>query len=154
MARPTKYKAEFAKQAEKICLLGATDEFLANYFEVDVSTIGNWKNVHSEFLEAIKRGKHDADAKVAESLFGRAVGFAHNETKVFNNQGVIVTHDVMKRYAPDPTAAIFWLKNRQPKLWRDKQETEHSGVISNITYSPDDYAKAQGKLESKLDDLD
>jgi hypothetical protein len=26
--------------------------------------------------------------------------------------------------APDTTAAIFWLKNRQPSQWRDKQEVE------------------------------
>tara|TARA_R110002012_G_scaffold217304_1_gene388507 strand:+ start:331 stop:777 length:447 start_codon:yes stop_codon:yes gene_type:complete len=122
--RPSKYKKEYAKQAEKICLLGATDEFLANYFEVDVSTISNWKNAHSDFLEAIKRGKHEADQKVAESLFGRAVGYSHMEEKVFNNQGEILTHNTTKHYAPDPTAAIFWLKNRQPNQWRDKTETK------------------------------
>ena len=127
--RPTKYKEEYAKQAEKICLLGATDEFLADYFEVDVSTINVWKEKHSEFKESIKRGKKDADAKVAESLYGRAVGYSHPEQKVFNNQGEIVTHDTIKHYAPDPTAAIFWLKNRQPKEWRDKQEVEHAGQI-------------------------
>jgi hypothetical protein len=28
---------------------------------------------------------------------------------------------------PDVTAAIFWLKNRQPEKWRDKSETEVFG---------------------------
>jgi hypothetical protein len=28
-----------------------------------------------------------------------------------------------ERYPPDTAAAIFWLKNRQPKHWRDKVET-------------------------------
>ena len=129
VGRPTKYKEEYAKQAEKICLLGATDDFLADYFEVDVATIYRWKNDHDDFCEAIKKGKQEADLKVAESLYGRAVGYSHPEQKVFNNQGEIVTHDTIKHYAPDPTAAIFWLKNRQPKEWRDKQEVEHSGQI-------------------------
>lgn len=120
----SKYKEEYARQAEKICLLGATDEFLADYFDVCVATINNWKKKHPDFLESIKRGKQEADLKVAESLFNRAVGYSHPETKVFNNQGEIVTHDVTKQYAPDPTAAIFWLKNRQPGQWRDKQEQE------------------------------
>ena len=116
----SKYKDEYARQAEKICLLGATDEFLANYFDVCVATINNWKKKHPDLLESIKRGKQEADLKVAESLFNRAVGYSHPETKVFNNQGEIVTHDVTKQYAPDPAAAIFWLKNRQPGQWRPK----------------------------------
>ena len=28
-------------------------------------------------------------------------------------------------YPPDTTAAIFWLKNRKPAEWRDKQEQQH-----------------------------
>ena len=26
---------------------------------------------------------------------------------------------------PDTTAAIFWLKNRDPQHWRDSQQLEH-----------------------------
>jgi hypothetical protein len=38
---------------------------------------------------------------------------------------------VIKSQAPDVTAQIFWLKNRQPKEWRDKVEVhnEHAGTI-------------------------
>jgi hypothetical protein len=35
--------------------------------------------------------------------------------------------EVVKHYPPDPTAAIFWLKNRQKDKWRDKREEEVSG---------------------------
>ena len=131
IGRPTKYKEEYAKQAEKICILGATDEFLAGYFEVAVSTLQKWKLDHPDFSDAIKRGKDEADLKVAESLYGRAVGYTHKEEKVFNNQGEIVTHVVDKHYAPDPTALIFWLKNRQPKVWRDKQEIDMNAHVSS-----------------------
>lgn len=128
--RPTKYKEEYAKQAEKICLLGATDEFLADYFEVAVSTIQKWKLDHSDFSDSIKRGKAEADLKVAESLYHRACGYSHPEVKTATHEGRITdSQEFIKHYAPDPTAAIFWLKNRQPKEWRDKQEVEHSGQI-------------------------
>lgn len=124
--RPTKYKSEYAQQAEKICLLGATDEFLADYFEIAVSTLNVWKHEHKEFAESIKRGKHEADQKVAESLYKRATGYVHPETKIATHEGVITdTKEFDKHYAPDPTAAIFWLKNRQPKVWRDKQHHDH-----------------------------
>ncbi|WP_328707004.1 hypothetical protein [Clostridium sp. HV4-5-A1G] len=33
----------------------------------------------------------------------------------------------MEKYEkPNTTAAIFWLKNRKPGQWRDKQEIEHN----------------------------
>jgi hypothetical protein len=38
----------------------------------------------------------------------------------------------IERYPPDTTAAIFWLKNRRPKAWRDKHEMEH-GVGESFT---------------------
>lgn len=132
VGRPTKYKDEYCKQAEKICLLGATDDFLADYFEVDVSTINKWKIDHPKFSESIKKGKQEADLKVAESLYHRATGYSHPEIKTATHEGKITdTLEVTKHYAPDPTALIFWLKNRQPRVWRDKQELEHSGSISS-----------------------
>ncbi|HGS8753001.1 TPA: helix-turn-helix domain-containing protein, partial [Enterococcus faecalis] len=30
----------------------------------------------------------------------------------------------------NPTAAIFWLKNRKPDEWRDRKETQISGEMS------------------------
>lgn len=37
----------------------------------------------------------------------------------------------VKQVVPDVTAQIFWLKNRKPKEWRDKQEIQHSGGVNN-----------------------
>ena len=112
-------------------MLGAKDTQLAEFFNVTEQTINNWKKDHPSFFESIKKGKQDADAEVANSLFHRAKGYSHPEVKVFNNQGEIVTHDTLKHYPPDPTSAIFWLKNRQPKLWRDKQEIENTHKIED-----------------------
>lgn len=47
--RPTEYKDIYAKQAEKLCVLGATDSDLANFFEVSTRTITRWKAEHPEF---------------------------------------------------------------------------------------------------------
>lgn len=129
--RKTKYKQEYDELAFNYCLLGAKDTQLAEFFNVTEQTINNWKKDHPSFFESIKKGKQDADAEVANSLFHRAKGYSHPEVKVFNNQGEIVTHDTIRHYAPDPTSAIFWLKNRQPKLWRDKQEIENTHKIED-----------------------
>lgn len=132
--RPSRYKAEYAEQARKLCLLGATDEALADFFEVSKVTINAWKKAHPEFLNSLKTGKQIADANVADSLYNRALGYSHPELKVFNNMGEIVTFECEKHYPPDPTSAIFWLKNRQPALWRDKpaEEAEQENNITKV----------------------
>jgi len=124
--RPTPYLPEYAEQAGKLCKLGATDEELADFFGVDVRTIGRWKNAHAEFCQALKDGKTLADATVAERLFSRACGYSCQETKFATFEGMITDQkEVTKHYPPDTTAAIFWLKNRQKDKWRDKVDHEH-----------------------------
>lgn len=126
--RPSSYKPEFTGQVFNYCLLGATDEELADFFEVSVTTIDNWKKEHPEFLGAMKRGKAQADAEVAEKLFQRAKGYSHNAVKIFMPAGKDepVYADYVEHYPPDTAAAFIWLKNRQSGKWRDKQEVEHT----------------------------
>ena len=124
MGRPTKYKAEFAEQARKLCLLGATDAEMADFFGVSERTLNDWKKAHPAFLQSLKSGKVMADAEVATRLYERALGYSHPEEKVFNNQGEIVTHQTTKHYPPDTTAAAIWLNNRKPDRWRNKPEPD------------------------------
>lgn len=63
IGRPTKYKHEYAEQAYKLCLLGAIDEEIAIFFDVDVATINRWKNDFPEFCESIKKGKNVGGCK-------------------------------------------------------------------------------------------
>lgn len=151
--RPSKYQESFAKQAYKLALLGAKDTELAAFFEVNADTIYEWKNVHKEFSDALKRGKELADQKVAKSLYKRAIGFTFDEVTherveigEFNpDLGEFVktpatkTKVVTKYIVPDTTAQIFWLKNRRPDLWRDKQEFDVTtgGKPFNLVVKPD-----------------
>lgn len=133
--RPTRYKSEYAEQARKLCLLGAIDKEIADFFGVSVATLNTWKTAHPEFLESLKAGKQIADANVAQSLYNRALGYTTKETKIASFEGRITdTLDVDKHYPPDPTSAIFWLKNRQPALWRDKpaEEVEQEQTITKV----------------------
>ena len=122
--RPSKYKAEFAEQARKLCLLGATDAEMADFFGVTEQTVNAWKAAHPAFLESITRGKLMADADVAEKLYERAMGYSHPAVKIFNNQGVELVVPYTEHYPPDTQAASLWLRNRQSKKWRDKQEPD------------------------------
>ena len=83
---------------------------------------------HESFSESLTRGKIGADANIAKSLYHRAKGYSHKEIITATFQGKITdTMEVTKHYPPDTPAATLWLKNRQPKLWREKQELELTG---------------------------
>lgn len=105
-----------------MCQLGATDKDIADFFNVAESTINKWKVECESFSEALKASKADLDARVERSLYQRAVGYDAPEDKIFNNNGEPLIVPTIKHYAPDTTAQIFWLKNRQPQRWRDKPE--------------------------------
>jgi hypothetical protein len=129
--RPTKYDPSVLPWIEKLCKLGATDVELAEFLEVNPDTIHEWKKKYPEFSESIKKGKLYADANVADRLYQRAIGFEHDseEIKVVSKPGKhagsqIERVKIRKIYAPDTTAAIFFLKNRRPADWRDKHEVE------------------------------
>lgn len=134
--RPSKYDpAKTPEQAYKLCLLGATDKELADFFGVAESTLNKWKVDYPEFSEALNRGKVEADARVAQSLYHRALGYEHPDTDIRVVNGEIVITPTIKRYPPDTAAAIFWLKNRQRGKWRDKIEHDH-GVQPDMSMSP------------------
>ncbi|PWB21332.1 hypothetical protein [Comamonas sp. JNW] len=125
--RPSKYKPEYADQAKKLCMLGMTDKEMASFFGVAESTFNLWKTAHPEFSESLKGGKDLVDAEVAAKLYHRAMGYEHEDVHVSNYQGVITVTPLVKHYPPDTTAAIFWLKNRQPQRWRDKPDEGGEG---------------------------
>lgn len=133
MARPTKYKPEHARFAQKMAKLGATDIEIADALEINVATFYRWSSANKEFCEAIKLGKEESDKRVTRSLYARATGYERDEIDIRVCDGAIVQTPIRKHYPPDPTSMIFWLKNRKPDEWRDKQEHEHSGtVISKV----------------------
>lgn len=48
---------------------------------------------------------------------------------------LIITKKVVKEVPPNVNAAVFWLKNRRPDIWKDKQETTVD--FNNITIIED-----------------
>ncbi|HEY4355639.1 MAG TPA: helix-turn-helix domain-containing protein [Acidobacteriaceae bacterium] len=128
MGRPSKFKPELCEQAVKLCKLGATDKELADFFGISESTLNLWKIDKPDFSESLKQGKDEADARVQQSLYRRALGYSHDAVKIFNDKDAGVTKvDYVEHYPPDTVACIFWLKNRNPEQWRDKVETELTG---------------------------
>ncbi|WP_431030107.1 helix-turn-helix domain-containing protein [Lysinibacillus sp. LZ02] len=64
----------------------------------------------------------------------------------------VLVEERTKEVVPDTTAQIFWLKNRKPDVWRDKQQVEHSGGVTNtvIEMSQEERKKRIEELKAKL----
>lgn len=117
---------------------GLTNEQIASNMGICRETLNQYKNKYSDIADALKRGKEVVDIQVENALLKRALGYDYEEKtyedrydKKNERHIQVLTKTVTKHVQPDTTAQIFWLKNRKPKEWRDKQEIEHSGNVNN-----------------------
>ncbi len=122
---------------------GLSDEQLAEKMGIAPSTLYAWKNDHVEISEALKKGKEVADIEVENALYKKALGYNVMLKKTFkvktvdyddNGRRIRETEELVTAFdemhvPPDTGAQVFWLKNRKPDVWRDKQDIEHSGKI-------------------------
>ena len=103
------------------------------------STYKEWVKRFPALSATIKKGKAPVDIEVENALYKRAIGYTYEETttdieqiptsKVDDDGNPIIreiihTKTVTKTALPDPTSMIFWLKNRRPDKWRDKQDVQ------------------------------
>ena len=124
--RPSEFEGIDLEQVKALARQGKTPPQIADEIGVCPATVYNYANKYPQFLEALTNGKAVADGRVESSLYERALGFECDEQRV-SAMGEIVT--VRKKYPPDVMAIMFWLKNRKPAEWKEKQEVEHSGSV-------------------------
>lgn len=105
---------------------GLTDAQLARKMGISCGTLYAWKNKFPEISEALKKGKEVVDIEVENALLKRALGYEYTETMVEHSPDGVKCRETVKFIPPDVTAQIFWLKNRKPETWREKQVVEVS----------------------------
>lgn len=151
--QPTRYKVAYNEDVRKLCLLGATDAEIGDFFGVTETTINNWKKRHPKFFESIKAGKIKADATIADSLYQRAKGYEHPDVHISNYKGKITQTKLTKYYPPDTAAAFIWLKNRTGGKFRDvlPQPPETGSRVTKIIveYAPE-YVPERKQINSTV----
>lgn len=140
--RPSSFDPKYIEVVRKLSKMGATNTDIGEALSVGESTVRYWAASNEDFSAALKMGKEESDNRVERSLYERAMGYTHEEDKVFIHQGEAVIVPTKKHYPPDSTSAIFWLKNRRPEEWRDKQEIEDVTPPENKAVSASDLARA------------
>jgi hypothetical protein len=147
IGRPSKYRPWMIQRARELTAGGCTPFQVAKGIGISEVTLYEWRGRYPEFSEALRIGKENANQRVVSALFSKAVGFEHEATKIaINAEGKVTTVDYVERYAPDTSAAIFWLTNKDPENWR--QRVEHSGPGGGpISFSIEGMPLAAGETE-------
>jgi hypothetical protein len=122
----TSFKPEFCNVARRVAMLGATNDDLAAILGVCRRTVGNWLQEFPEFKAAVAEGKLDADSRVAEKLYQRAIGYERPAVRHFAGTEGPQRVDYTYHHPPDTAAAIFWLRNRRREDWREQVEHRHT----------------------------
>ena len=100
---------------------GLSEEQIAHNVGISRSTLKEWKLKHPAISAALKRGKEVVDLEVENALLKSALGFTYNEVMTEESDDGIKKRVTTKMVLPNVTAQIFWLKNRRPEQWREKQ---------------------------------
>jgi len=123
---------------ERLATAGLTRKQFSLALSVTMRTMNRiWRS--KRFLEALKRGREQANAIVKASLYQRATGFTTEEVEyklmpVIESKGsapavydkdedyekaLIPVKRIVKHIVPSDVACIFWLTNRAPDQWKD-----------------------------------
>jgi hypothetical protein len=141
MGRNTKFDQEFLDKVTYMARDGYTDEQIYNSLGIASSTFYNWKNKYPEFAEALRKNKQYFDYKVEDALIKSALGYEYEETEVIaSSDGKNPRVKKTKKQAhPNVTALIFWLKNRSPEKWnnREQNNTGENELINSISAAID-----------------
>jgi transcriptional regulator with XRE-family HTH domain len=110
---------------------GLTDEQIAKNMGIHRDTLNEWRKKYSVISDTLKKSKEVVDREVENALLKSAKGYDVIETveelrfnKKTGEYELKVTKRTKRHIPPSQVAQIFWLKNRKPKEWRERQEYE------------------------------
>lgn len=126
-----KYSPELARFVNRLAKLGLTHPQMADVLGVAESTFYKWKAERADFRTALQMGMAVADARVTDSMYRAACGYTHEEEVIrVLADGQVVRVPTLKHYPPNPNLIMFWLKNRQPELWKERVEVKEEVNLS------------------------
>jgi len=118
-------------EVKQLALLGLTQEQMCRVWNIKMSTLTSWFTV-PEFRGAYESGTTRANAKVAESLYRRAVGYDYYEDHVNMANGKPIISRIQKHLPPDPWSAVRFLSIKERALWSETHRIEATQTNINI----------------------
>jgi hypothetical protein len=137
------FPAAFLLQVYKIAQLGATEQQIANFFDVSIHTLEYWRKTKPDFVRAMKQGGLEFDMKVAHTLGRRALGYDFVERSVKNGPDGRTITTSTKHIPGDVQAIKYWLNNRQRGIWSELNQISVNNTQINYlqnNYVPEDFS--------------
>ena len=136
---------------------GLTLDEIAHNIGISRASLYKWMDRFPEFAKAINKGREVVDIQVENALLKKALGYDYTEEikerKHINGKPqMVVTRVVTKHVPPDTTAQIFWLKNRRPDRWKEKQSLELSSQKDDMERM-DEILEQMGMLDEQADSV-
>ncbi|MCP3776563.1 transposase [Paenibacillus sp. MZ04-78.2] len=130
MERPSKFETHVLPRLTEIqewCQEGLTNEQMCEKLGIAPASWYEYASKHPMFAELINWGKSVTIARVENSLLKTAMGYEYEEIKTIveedkNGKKRTRIEKVKRHQPPNPTAMIFYLKNRAPNEWNDRRE--------------------------------
>lgn len=118
---------------------GLTNEQIAQNIGISEHTLYEWVKKYPQFAQTLKKTKDIVDKEVENALYKSAMGYDYEEiteqrryNKDTGKYEMVVTERKVKHQPPNTASIIFWLKNRKPDIWKDKQEITDSKALEKL----------------------
>lgn len=143
---PTSYHPKISPRVAYILASqhGFSDEMIAEVFCMSVVGLHHWSRKYPEFQKALWDGRMNFDCKNAvKGITKRAAGYFLRDRKwqrvpifkyehdmmgkphqVIIGYEMAVTEETVKHLPPELSAAQYLLENRQPHLWKNRNQVE------------------------------
>ena len=121
----------------KWCRSGFTDKEIWNRLGIEKSSYYGYQNKFPEFRDTVHKNKEYCDAEVENQFYKNCIGYEYKEQTLSTKKEVIyengkrvkeISEPVIvevSKFKPSETNAVkFWLQNRDPENWKDKQEID------------------------------
>lgn len=118
---------------------GATMTDFCKAMDIDSETYRRWM-MNAEFADAIRKAKEvfrsTLEKRIVTSLANSALGYEVEEVKSEYTSDLLTGKPKLKKQTrvkkhvqPNTGAGIFLLTNIAPERWKNKLNTEHSGMV-------------------------
>lgn len=130
--RPAKATGLYLPEKEyivrRIAARGATDDNFELMYGLPRGTIASWAKLYPGFAKALEEGRSKVDGDVLFSLYRNAIGFEYEEEQAVGGRDPCVLK-VKKVKHGEVSAQKYWLNNRQPDNWKQRERVDLSGNL-------------------------
>lgn len=123
------FSIAIAKRVQEFAMLGADNETIAAFIGVDISTFDRWRVENDKMRQALSKGREIGGVDVVRSLVKRAKGYTAKARKVVMVDGQPQVVEYKEEIAGDVTAQRYYLNNRHPKEWQERNGAQQLQAI-------------------------